>query len=147
MSKDRVIEFLLRAKKATYASNGRQINSSRPQSHDLEYNEEELYYYDTYLGGERFSGEEAVWENGIPIWSMNYCGRVIGPGFDGNFLKEALLFVPVDKPYRGPESYTKNNFSYKCYVEGEFDWFIGHEEIYLKKEKIFECVFHGGAIK
>lgn len=32
-------------------------------------------YYDTYLGGEKFAGEEALWISGNPYWSMNYVGR------------------------------------------------------------------------
>ena len=57
---DRVIEFLCRAKKATYASGNRdEIISSRPNSHDLEYVENDLKYIDSYLGGEKFAGEES----------------------------------------------------------------------------------------
>ena len=45
-------------------------------------------YYDTYLGGEKFSGEEALWIADNPYWSMNYIGRVTGENFNGDFLKK-----------------------------------------------------------
>ena len=61
MEKDEVIEFLMRAKRATYAGKGAETVPSRPESHDLEYREGELRYIDTYLGGAQFAGEEAVW--------------------------------------------------------------------------------------
>lgn len=77
--------FLRRAKQATYAGKGPESEASRPQSHDLRYEEAERIYIDTYLGGECFAGEEAIWENGQPIWAMNYCGRVLGNGFSGAF--------------------------------------------------------------
>ena len=51
---DKVIGFLIRAKKATYAGKGAESASSRPKSHDLMYREGGLTYIDTYLGGERF---------------------------------------------------------------------------------------------
>ena len=56
----RIIDFLIRAKKATYAGKGAETASSRPESHDLIYREDDLMYYDTYLGGNKFAGEEAL---------------------------------------------------------------------------------------
>lgn len=144
---DRIKAFLLRAKKATYAGKGPETAPSRPNSHDLEYCEDDLKYIDTYLGGEKFSGEEALWQKELPFWSMNYCGRVVAEGFNGDFLKEALSKVEMDKPYRGPAEYRNKEYRYTCVVEGDFDWFSGLEEIYLNDEKMYECMFHGGAIK
>ncbi len=89
-----IVDFLIRAKRATYAGKGAETAPSRPGSHDLVYREGELMYYDTYLGGLRFAGEEALWISGAPYWSMNYAGRVTGAPFSGDFLKEALLHVP-----------------------------------------------------
>ena len=106
-----IILFLFRAKKATYAGKGNETTSSRPESHDLIYSEGNYLYYDTYLGGEKFSGEEALWISGKPFWSMNYVGRVTGSNFSGDFLKEALLNVPFDKPFRGPENYSHGEYT------------------------------------
>lgn len=144
---EEVIQFLLRAKRATYAGKGPESKSTRPKSHDLEYVENDLKYIDTYLGGEKFAGEEALWKNDVPFWAMNYCGRVIAEGFDGDCLKEVLSHVQEDMPYRGPREYKKDGFLYKCTVNGDFEWFQGFEEIYLNGKKIYECMFHGGAIK
>ena len=85
----RIVEFLIRAKQATYAGKGAETAPSRVKSHDLEYREGDFLYYDTYLGGDRFAGEEALWISGIPYWSMNYAGRVTGENFSGDFLKAA----------------------------------------------------------
>ena len=142
-----IINFLLKAKRATYAGKGAETIPTRPQSHDLIYKEGELMYYDTYLGGEKFAGEEALWIKGNPYWSMNYIGRVTGDNFSGDFLKEALLNVPFDKPYRGPDCYKSGDYTYKCSVNGSFEWFQGYEEIFLKDKKIYECFFHGSIIK
>ena len=143
----RIVEFLIRAKQATYAGKGAETASSRVKSHDLEYREGDFLYYDTYLGGDRFAGEEALWISGIPYWSMNYAGRVTGENFSGDFLKEALLHVPAEKPYRGPDSYTDGDYVYHCDTEGSFDWFRGKETIEYRGEPIYECYFHGGIIK
>ena len=143
----RIIDFLIKAKKATYAGKGAETASSRTASHDLVYKEDDLMYYDTYLGGNKFAGEEALWISDKPYWSMNYVGRVTGDNFSGDFLKEALLNVPYEKPFRGPDSYTNGDYTFKCNVTGDFEWFQGYETISYKGNKIYECYFHGGIIE
>lgn len=146
MNKDLVL-FLIRAKRKTYAAKGAEVESSRPNSHDLKYEEEDLKYIDTYLGGSRFSGEEAIWKSGLPLWAMNYTGRVIGESFSGDFLKAALYNVPEDKPFRGPETFTQGDYIYLCRVDGSIEWYQGYEEIKYQGKKIYECFFHGGIIE
>lgn len=142
-----IAPFVVRAKKNTYAGKAQEVRASRCHSHDFSYAEEEYAYYDTYLGGEKFAGEEAVWRHGEPVWCMNYAGRVIGEYFSGDFLKEVLSHVPVEQPYRGPDIYTKGEYRYHCRTEGEFVWYQGYEEIFYMEERIYECYFHGGVIQ
>ena len=141
-----ITEFLIRAKRATYAGKGAETDSSRPGSHDLVFREGEYMYYDTYLGGDRFAGEEALWIRDIPYWSMNYAGRVTGENFSGDFLKEALLHVE-EEPYRGPREYTEGEYAYSCDITGDFSWFQGRETIDYNGKQIYECFFHGGLIQ
>lgn len=141
-----IIEFLCRAKINTYAGSKNKVKSSRPNSNDLMYKEGNLKYIDSYLGSDKFIGEEGIWINEEPYWGMNYYGRVIGEGFSGSFLKEALRLVEVTRPFRGPIVYQKGDYTYHCIVEGEFKWFKGQEEIYFKDKKIYECIFHGGVV-
>jgi hypothetical protein len=143
---ENIIKFLIRAKKATYAGKGSQVESSRPNSHDLQYSEGDLKYIDSYLGGSKFVGEEALWKNNIPFWSMNYIGRITGDNFSGDFLKEALFSVPEEYPFRGPLEYINGDYSYHCKINGDFHWFNGTEEILFKNEKIYDCIFHGGDV-
>jgi hypothetical protein len=147
-----VIAFLISAKRATYAGKGAEDKPSRPLSHDLHYAEGDLLYIDTFVGGAKFGGEEALWrdENGekIPFWTMNYYGIVTDKEhFSGDFLKEALLHVPTDKPYRGPGEYSNGDYTYTCEVNGDYDYFTGKEEIFFCGEKIYECLFHGGEVE
>ncbi len=139
--------FLVNAKKNTYAAKSGKCESSRPNSHDYKYEEGKLLYIDTYLGSERFQGQEAVWNDGQPVYAMNYSGRVLGKSFSGDFLNEALMNVPLDKPFRGPNLYSSNEFVYHCNVDGNEEWFTGYEEIYFKNTKVYELYFHGGITK
>ena len=146
-SNNGLISFLISAKRACYAGHGAETSSSRPSSHDLEYRQGDLFYYDTYLGGERFAGEEAIWKADVPIWSMNYVGRVLGEKFSGDFLKDSLARVTPDIPFRGPRVHKNGDYTYLAMISGSFEWFSGTEEIFCGREKNYECLFHGGIIR
>lgn len=145
---DRLIEFLLEAGRKTYAGKGEEeVVSSRPNSHDLIFEKENLKYIDSYVGGERFLGEEVLFQNDIPIWSMNYSGRTLEDSFSGDFLKEALLLRTVEKPFRGPDIYRNGSYTYHSTIDGDFTWFWGREEIFFGELKVYECIFHGGIVR
>ena len=144
---DELIDFRLEANVNTYAAFKNEVDPTRPGSHDFRYEKGNFMYHDTYVGGEEFAGEEAVWKDGDTVYAMNYLGRVLGDGFSGNFLKEALRAADKKMPYRGPEVYQSGEYTYRCKVTGDFTWFQGCEEIYLEDTKVYECVFHGGLVR
>ncbi|HWR24418.1 MAG TPA: DUF5680 domain-containing protein [Feifaniaceae bacterium] len=142
-----VIDFLCRAKQNTFSGHGATCAPSRPSSHDYRFEEGDLMYYDTYLGGERFAGEEAIFRGGAPLWAMNYTGRILAEQYQEGFLCEALMRVPKEYPFRGPLVYRNGRYTYHCVVNGEFSWFNGYEEIFCGDTKVYECVFHGGGVR
>lgn len=142
-----IISFLCIAKRKCYAGNAKEEKPSRLNSHDLLFKEKEKTYIDTYLGGEKFSGEEAIWVEGQPVWAMNYTGRVLSEQFSVGFLKECLLLVPEETPFRGPSIYQNGKYIYHCKVTGDFNWFHGKEEIFYCETMVYECYFHGGLVK
>lgn len=144
---EQLIAFRLEAAGNTYAGCANETASTRLDSHDFTYSSGSYTYYDTYVGGEQFAGEEAIWYEGKAEYAMNYAGRVLGQPFSGDFLKEALKKADCNMPYRGPEYYQAGEYVYKCRVVGEIAWFQGYEEIYCGVEKVYECYFHGGLIK
>ena len=144
---DELISFRLEANVNTYAAFMNEVESTRPASHDFRYEKGDYVYHDTYVGGEQFAGEESVCKKGTALYAMNYLGRVLDDRFSGDFLKEALRHADKKMPYRGPEIYQSGEFTYKCSVTGDFNWFQGFEEIYLNETKVYECVFHGGTLR
>ena len=144
---DELIDFRLEANVNTYAAFKNEVDPSRPASHDFRYAKGRYIYHDTYVGGEKFAGEEAVWKDGLCVYAMNYMGRVLSDSFSGNFLKEALRQADRKMPYRGPEYYLSGEYTYRCKVTGDITWFQGYEEIYHGEDKVYECVFHGGLTK
>jgi len=144
---EKLIEFRLEANVNTYAAYMNETDSTRLDSHDFTYSSGPYTYHDTYVGGEQFAGEEAIWYEGKAQYGMNYTGRVLGQNFSGDFLKEALRKADREMPYRGPEYYQSGEYTYKTKVVGDFNWFQGYEEIWCNREKVYECYYHGGIIK
>ena len=142
-----IILFRLKANQNTYAAFKNEAASTRFDSHDFRYEEGPYSYHDTYVGGEQFAGEEAIWKHGQAVYAMNYIGRLLKDTFSGNFLKEALRAATIDMPYRGPEFYQSGEYIYKCKVSGDFSWYQGYEEIYCNADKVYECYFHGGIMR
>ena len=144
---NRLVEFRLEANSNTYAACMNETDSTRLNSHDFTYSHGPYTYHDTYVGGEQFAGEEAIWYEGKSQYAMNYIGRVLSQNFSGDFLKEALRKADKKMPFRGPEYYQSGQYIYKCSVVGDFTWFQGYEEIFCDNEKVYECYFHGGIMK
>lgn len=144
---DEFIEFRLEANRNTYAGFSNEVKSTRLDTHDFRFEKGEWTYHDTYVGGEQFAGEEAVWKNGKAVWAMNYTGRVLDQRFSGNFLKAALRSADKKMPFRGPEFFQDGEYVYKTSVSGSMEWFQGFEEIFCNGEKVYECYYHGGICK
>ena len=142
-----LVDFRLEANRNTYAAFANEIEASRPSSHDFKYDKGDYTYIDTYVGGEIFAGEEAVFKSGVALYAMNYCGRVLDQRFSGNFLKEALRAADSSLPYRGPANYTDGEYTYTTSVSGDVSWFQGFEEIFCSGTKVYECYYHGGLMK
>ena len=143
----KLIDFRLEANVNTYAAYMNETDPTRLDSHDYSYSNGQYTYHDTYVGGEKFAGEETICLNDKIQYAMNYLGRVLNQQFSGDFLKEALRKADKNMPYRGPEYYQSGEFTYKCSVTGDFCWFQGYEEIYCNNVKVYECYFHGGVMK
>ena len=79
------LEFLVKAKKGTYANgDASKSSSSRLLSKDYHYEDGNFTYHDTYFGGINFMGEEVVYYNDNILWGMNYYGVTI----DSNLTEE-----------------------------------------------------------
>lgn len=145
-SKDSIPLFLVRAKNNCYINGENMVPSTRFHSHDYQYKENDFLYTDSYFGTEKFGGQEIVFINEKPVYLMNYYGNVLDENFSTKFLKEALSLVTIREPYRGPEFYQKDNYSYHCKINGSFSQYHGEEQIFFYEKKVYCCHFHGGGL-
>ena len=148
-----LIEFLIEAKKNTYANTGEGGERTlRSGARELRFKKENLEYIDTYCGFNPFIGEEIVFENGKFIWGMNYFGEVFNRNISFakktySFLKKSMMLVNEKMPFRGPKSFKEGEFKYKNKFQGVIKNFHGKETIFYKGKKVYELSYHGGLIK
>ena len=113
---DELIKFRLEANVNTYAAFMNETDSTRLDSHDFRYENGSYTYYDTYVGGEQFAGEEAVWKNGKAVYAMNYLGRVLEQTFSGNF----TWFQGYEEIYHKEKKFTSAIFMEEFYTDADF---------------------------
>jgi hypothetical protein len=149
---DNFIKFLIKAKKNTYASNG-EFNEKRLKdgAKELVFSNNNFFYRDRYYGSKQFTGEEVVFVEDKPYWTMNYYGGCINDKCQQKevyvFLKKCLKRVNSKTIFRGPEKYEKEDFIYINKIKGSFENFYGEEVIYFKNKKVYKLKYHGGLIE
>ena len=148
---------MVTAKKATYASqNSIEIKPERPRHKELEFEEDGLYYRDSYVGFFQAPGMEEIrlGKEGETIWTMTYSGGML-PDFQEDvefakqtfgFLKKALALTNEDLPYRGPEELSDGDWRYTNKIDGDIKRFLGHEKILHKGIEVFSQDYMGGMV-
>src|SRR3954464_14804693 len=131
--------FLVEAKRRTYAGLDDDATVATPLlagSKQLEHRAAPYAYRDIYFGMGFFVGQETVSRDERVIWSMSYSGGARAEITDRDtflaiykFLRQALLGVHVDEPYRGPRRFKQADMVYRNEVEGGLDRFHGVETI------------------
>lgn len=151
-----ILDFLLEAKRQTYASQGNDasVTPMLPGSRQLEYRNGSLFYRDIYFGVSYFVGQETVYQDELPIWSMSYAGGVDQSilGHDDvrriyAFLRAALRQVSSDNPFRGPDGYRDGAYTYRNAHEGIFDAFWGNETISRDNAIVYRLQYSGGLLR
>ena len=145
-------DFIISAKSATYVGDGQPTESSRPNSHDLCFSEDDYFYLDSYFGGSDFIGEEVVYHSGKPVWGMNYYGAVleaekITAAEAGAMIKESLSRMYESGRFLGGWEHKSGDLVYHDTSEGDLTHFTGYEWIEKEGEKVYELHYHGGIIK
>ena len=153
----RLSEFLVDAKRKTYAGLDDDATVSAPLlpgSKQLEYRAGDLSYRDIYFGMKFFVGQETVQAGPGVIWSMSYAGGVAPDVVDRNefiaiyaFLRQALLAIRDDRPFRGPPQFENEGFRYVNTSSGDVAEFHGEEQIHRGGIKVYGLRYSGGLLR
>jgi hypothetical protein len=105
---------------------------------------------DNFFGGEPYGGQQVVLYKDEPVWICVYYGRVQDTVLTADhvygFLREALQYPPEDRPFRGPDSYTKGNLEYRNMFEGEAGDYSGKEVILDNGKQVYWAKYMGGLV-
>lgn len=145
-------QFIVNAKAATYVGSGEKSLSYRPGSHDLQFHAAPFSYLDSYFGGTDFIGQEVVYFEGEPVWTMNYYGYIlrndqISGAQAGQVIKASLTQLYAEDRFLGGFTFPGGDFVYTDTNEGDFTHFTGKEFITKGDLTVYELVYHGGLVK
>lgn len=153
VNRDELAEFLFNAKRAATHDDDSSVTvqqSSTSGMRQVEYREGDLLYRDSSYGFTFFSGDSAVYYKGTLLWKMSYAGGVLDEFADSpalhRFLRDALLNVSADRPFRGPDAYERGACVYANATTGDVAGFYGVETVQLAGRRVYELRYHGGLI-
>jgi Domain of unknown function (DUF5680) len=146
-----LLRFLRDAHRRGYAA-GQDALTVREVDHSttIAYESGEWRFHDNYFGGEPFGGREVAFLSGRPVWMAVYYGRVGDPGAEVqpvySFLQHALLRAPEAFPFRGPEHFTEEPFTYRNARHGDVENFWGEEIIDHRGRRVYVGWYAGGLV-
>ena len=142
----------MKAKAACYIGGGAKVTPSRTGARDLTFSEGNFSYRDSYFGGTDFVGQEVVWQGAIPVWAMNYYGRILRDDLlngerSGAILKAALSALYRQGRFLGGFSHHMDGFDYRDESAGDWRSFVGRETIHKAGALAYHLDYNGGLIR
>lgn len=152
------LAFLLDAKRhtAASASGATAAQPLLPGARQLDYAEGAWLYRDISVGHARFAGQEMVYHQERPVWSMSYAGGVVPALALASpdevervyaFLRAALGLVAPERPFRGPQQHMEGAWEYRDESWGDIIAFHGHETIRHAVATAYTLRYGGGALR
>ncbi len=150
-------EFLTDAHKLGYGAPEANVTRTESGARIISYQKDGWRYHDQYAGGVPFVGFEQVsvidprdrnrW---MPVWGMNYFGRIEDDNFTGRQLGDWLRLVLRDPdiriPVRGPTLARRYGEEYQFRSDGELEAFSATERILLDDRVVYTAQMIGGLI-
>lgn len=140
MDKDKLIEFLLKARTQTYTTNSGQVDPLLQGSKQMEYKNDEWLYRDIYnIGKGKFVGIETIYFKNKPVWSMSYYGNFEKMSEEeiDKILRKALKDKWDKARLWNNIKYEIDDYSYINEGSGSADEFDGSERIEKDNETLY----------
>jgi hypothetical protein len=149
MNKEKLEQFLFKARLKTYAGDGGKAEAALSGSTQLEFKEDKYLYRDVYYTGTNtFTGLETIYYNDKPVFSMCYFGNwgnMTEEEID-KILRGALIANPDTRSYKTIE-WEKDGFVYECNPDTDsIDEVSGSETISRNNEQIYYFYYAGSLL-
>jgi hypothetical protein len=144
--------FIVRAKQATYVGGGKKLLPYRLGSRDLQVDDGDWAYHDSYFGESNFIGQELVYYRREPVWGMNYFGYILKPDQITAAQAGQVIMVSLGRLYQegrflGGFEHVVDRFRYVDTNDGDVHHFTGKEHILHDDQVVYELVYHGGGLR
>lgn len=143
-------QFLIASNKAGYAGgNEKAWKKEKNHSTTIEFKQGDWYSHDNFFGGEPYGGRVVVFYKDKPVWMMVYYGWVVeGVAVDSIYaiLRNALMRMPEEAPFRGPKEYCEKSFIYSNTWQGSITRYFGEEKIMHNNSIIYTSNYRGGFV-
>jgi len=150
MNKETLRQFLVDSNKAGYAGGDSKKWIKEPDgSTTIPFEQGQWRSHDNFFGGEPYGGRVIVFHEEKPTWMMVYYGWVV-EDVDADkvyeVLRNALMQMPEDAPYRGPKSYEQGEYVYTNTWNGDLEKYAGEEKISQGEKLVYQANYMGGAV-
>jgi hypothetical protein len=150
MDKEALRQFLINSNRAGYAAGDeKQWIKESDGSTTIPFKKGKWRSHDNYFGGEPYGGRVVVFYEEKPAWLMVYYGWVAeGIPTDPVYkiLRNALMHMPEDRPFRGPKEYKEDDSVYTNSWDGDIERFSGEEKINQGNTLIYKANYIGGLV-
>ncbi|MCX6702675.1 MAG: DUF5680 domain-containing protein [Candidatus Wolfebacteria bacterium] len=143
-------QFLVDSNRAGYArGDSKKWIKESDGSETIPFEKDPWKSNDNFFGGEPYGGRTIVSHKGNPFWIMVYYGWVdedaeTDPVYA--ILRDALMRMPENHPYRGPKEYSENGLVYENVWNGDLDRFSGEEKITQNGKLLYKANYLGGLV-
>ena len=149
---DGLNDFVVMAKRATYAAGAAKSLPYRLGTSDLQFHHGPWSYHDSYVGEADFLGQELVYRSMRPVWSMAYYGYLLdSERIDavraGGTVQSALTRLYAEGRFLGGFVVDVGEFRYVDTNAGPVERFTGEEWIECDGRRVYELRYFGGLLR
>ena len=150
MDKELLRQFLVDSNKAGYAGGEeKKWVKETDGSTTIPFEKGDFRSHDNFFGGEPYGGRVVVFHKNKAVWMMTYFGWVAeGVATDPVYavLRNALMLMPNDAPFRGPKEYKSDEFTYSNSWNGNVESYSGEEQIMQGEKLVYKANYMGGLV-
>ncbi|MBI4039202.1 hypothetical protein HY388_00030 [Candidatus Daviesbacteria bacterium] len=143
-------QFLIDSNQAGYASGQeKKWIKEADGSTTIPFEKGDWKSHDNFFGGEPYGGRTIVFYKEKPVWIMVYYGwatEEVETNPIYQVLRNALMKMPQDHPFRGPGKYQDGEYIYTNLWSGELERFFGEEKIIQNDKLVYKANYLGGLV-
>ena len=152
MNKEEIAKILFNGRRKTNAKAGGQVSPGVDGTEQTEYTEGDWLYRDIYFNGEKsFSGIDAVYYQGQPVWASSYFGKFQGITEEelDKILRQTIIDHPMTNAWQEIKRQKYNDYEYENIPDSEsqsIDEVSGTEQILKDGKEVYVLHYSGGML-